>query len=290
MKKALKVFITGADGQLAKAFCEIYPKDKLHLAGKAVLDVTNRRDVVRQIMDVDPDIIFHFASMTRGDDCSKDPAGAYKINVEGTRNVVECAKKLGCQLLFISTNEVFDGKKTSAYTERDRPNPVTVVGKTKYKAEQIIRKNIKKHYIVRTSWLFSKWSDNFLYVIYKKAYKTKSVKLVTDEVSSPTYSLDLARAMKKLVESQKFGTYHITNSGTASRFEFGKKMFQLCKVNNLTILPVALDEFMRHSKPPKYTPLVSVKLDKLKIKMPSWKSSLKKFLISQNYKLWKKTN
>lgn len=284
MKKPFKIFITGAGGQLAKSFSEIYPKEYLYLAGRQTVDITNKKQVISEITNARPDIIFHFASMTRGDDCVKNPKEAYKVNVVGTRNIVVAAKKIDCQLLFVSTNEVFDGNKSIAYTERDNPNPITIVGKTKYKAENIIKKNLKKYYIVRTSWLYSKWSENFLQAIFRKANKIKKVSLVSDEVSSPTHSQDLAGAVKKLILTGKFGTYHVTNSGMASRFEFGAEAFAICKIM-AKIIPVTLDNYKRASIPPKFTPLNGEKLEKLGIKMPSWKSSLLKFLKSQNYKL-----
>lgn len=276
----MKIFITGANGQLAKSFIEIYPKEKLYSATKEKLDITNKSQVLKQVGKIKPDIIFHFASMTRGDECTKNPKLAHKINVIGTKNIVEAAKENNSAILFVSTNEVFDGKKRSAYTERDKPNPKTVVGDTKYEAEKIIQENMRSYFIIRTSWLYSKWSNNFLHAVLEIAKKHKKIELVADEVSSPTYSLDLAHAIKKLISTKKYGIYHLNNSGHASRLEFAKKAFEIYGVSNVEIIPIKLKDYKRLSKPPLYTALNNNKAKRLKIVFPSWKSALKRFLIS----------
>jgi dTDP-4-dehydrorhamnose reductase len=169
----MKIFITGANGQLSKSLSELFEKDGLYLATRDRLDVTDKKEVLKKISDYNPDFIFHLASMTRGDECAKNPEKAFKVNVEGTRNVIEACLKSNSTLVFVSTNEVFDGKKKVPYKEKDRPNPITVVGKTKFEAEKIIKTKLRKYYIVRTSWLYSQWSSNFLHAVLNKARKDK---------------------------------------------------------------------------------------------------------------------
>jgi|SRR3989344_2774730 len=276
----MKIFITGANGQLGKTFSEKYPKKNLCLATKEKLDVTRQEQVLGQIERFKPDMVFHFASLTRGDECAKNPKKAYEINVNGTRNIVEACKKNNIALLFISTNEIFDGIKKSAYTETDIPNPITVAGKTKYEAEKIVIENLTKYYIIRTSWLYSKWANNFLSVVLNTAKKTKRIKLVKDEVSSPTYSLDLALAIKKLISTNKYGIYHLNNTGKASRLEFAKKAFEIVGFKDMEIIPLKLTDFRRISKPPLYTPLSNSKAKRLGIQLLDWENALKRFLVS----------
>jgi dTDP-4-dehydrorhamnose reductase len=225
----MKMLITGANGQLAKTFSHAfdYDKDTLFLFTKKDLDITNRKQVLKKISNIMPDIVLHFASMTRGDDCAKYPEKAYDINVNGTKNVVDACKSINAQLLFISTNEVFDGKKKTAYYESDTPRPITVAGQTKYEAEKIVIKNLHKYFIVRTSWLFGKWSNNFLNTVLNMARSNMEIKVVVDEISSPTYSVDLCYAIKKLISTKKYGIYHLSNAGKASRFDFAKKAFAI---------------------------------------------------------------
>lgn len=276
----MKVFITGANGQLAKYLADLYAGDELYLGTKHKLDVTNRNQVLKKIAKFKPDIVFHLASVTRGDESAKNPEKAFEVNVEGTRNVVEACKKYDSAILLVSTNEVFDGLKKTAYTEKDPQNPITVIGKNKYEAEKIVKENLKKYYIVRTSWLYGEHSLNFLHAVLKKAREEKEIKLVSDEVSSPTYSLDLAVALKKLVATGKYGTYHLSNLGSASRLKFAKKAFEICDLNEINIVPIALSEYQRLSKPPLFTPLANVNAKKLGIIMPKWENALKRFLLS----------
>lgn len=273
----MKIFITGANGQLAKSIIQLYPKQNLYLASKDELDITNKKQVISQINKFKPDIVFHFASLTRGDECAKNPDKAYAINVDGTRYVVEICKKLDIPVLFVSTNEVFDGKKKTYYTEIDKPNPVTIAGKTKHEAEKIIKDHLEKYFIVRTSWLYSKWSANFVHAVLKKARADKQITLVKDEVGTPTYSHDLAHAIKKLVSTEKYGIYHLVNKGIVSRLDFAKKVFEIKRVK-VNIIPVKLNEFKRASKPPKYTPLKNIKGEKHGIKLPKWDNALKRFM------------
>lgn len=279
----MKVFITGAGGQLARSFSEINSKNELHLVGKEDLDVTNLNQVLQQVAAFKPDIIFHFASMTRGDECTKNPDRAYEINVNGTKNIVEAAKKNKCTVLFVSTNEVFDGEKKSAYTEEDIPNPRTVAGYTKYEAEKVIKESLTRYFIIRTSWLFSKWSNNFLHAVLEKAGKNQKIELVADEISSPTYSYDLAESIEKLIKTKKYGIYHLSNSGQASRLEFAKKAFEVCGIKNIEIIPVKLEDYVRLSKPPLFTALSNNKAKKMGIEFLTWQDALERFLTLEMY-------
>lgn len=279
----MRIFITGGNGQLAKSIGELYGKSEdIYYASKNTLDITNRSDVLAQVKSFRPNIIFHFASMTRGDECAKNPVLAKKINVGGTKNIVAACKKYGSALLFVSTNEVFDGKKRSPYNENDTPNPITVVGETKLQAENVIRENMSDFYIIRTSWLYSDWSSNFIHAVLKKAIKDKEIELVDDEIGSPTYSLDLARAIQKLIQTDQFGTYHVANEGVVSRLEFAKKAFKIYKMKNIKIIPVNLSHFNRLSKPPLYSALKNTKTKKIGIEMPIWDDALKRFLSENN--------
>jgi dTDP-4-dehydrorhamnose reductase len=277
LKNNMRIFITGASGQLAKSITQLYPNQDLHLASRDMLDITDKKQVITQITKFKPNIVFHFASLTRGDECAKEPEKAYAINVDGTKHVVEACKKLDIPILFVSTNEVFDGKKKKSYIEMDLPNHVTVAGTTKHEAEKIIMKNLKKYYIVRTSWLYSKWSSNFIHAVLKKARSDNKIELVKDEIGTPTYSHDLAQAIKKLLLTKKYGVYHLVNKGIVSRLDFAKKVFEIKKLK-VKIIPVGLNDFNRISKPPKYTPLKNVQAKKHGITLPRWDHALRRFL------------
>jgi len=275
--RSMKILITGANGQLAKTVAYYNKVHDLILATKSVINIEDRRDVYQKITMYKPDIVYHFASMTRGDECAANPKKAYKVNVTGTRHIARITAKLGIPIVFVSTNEVFDGTKQTPYTESDIPNPKTVVGKNKYKAEQIIITTNPQHYIVRTMWLYSEWSNNFIQAIVKKSRNNASINLVSDEIGSPTNTSDLAQAIMLLSATGKYGVYHITNTGSASRLDFGREVFNKLKIN-ITIRPVLLNDFKRASKPPKYSVLESKKISKMGILMRNWQSALNDFL------------
>jgi dTDP-4-dehydrorhamnose reductase len=276
----VKILITGANGQLAKAIKEQNTSHELIMATKSQLNIENRVDVYKTISLHKPDMVFHLASMTRGDECAANPKKAYQINVVGTRNVARVTAKMDIPLVFVSTNEVFDGSSNSPYKETDVPHPKTVVGKDKYKAEQVIQKTNRKYIIIRTMWLYSDWSENFIHAIIKKAKNNSSIKLVYDEIGSPTNSNDLAKAILKLIKHKKYGIYHITNKGSASRLEFGREILkQLHFTTKIQAIP--LMEFKRLSKPPLYSVLDTTKVEKMGIRMRNWKTALNEF-VSKN--------
>lgn len=273
----MRILITGSQGQLSRSILKYYPSNKLILLSRNSLDITDRSNVIGQILSYNPDIVFHFASMTRGEECARDPEKAYEVNVEGTRNVVDACKKINAAILFVSTNEIFDGKKKIPYREDDMPNPITEVGKTKLEAESIIKKELKKYFIIRTSWLYSEWSANFLHAVLRKAKSDKKIELVDDEIGSPTYSTDLAEAIHKLVQMEKYDTYHLTNTGEISRLGFAKKIFNHYSID-VNIIPVPLSKYSRISKPPLYSVLMNTKAKKLGIELPDWDDALDRFL------------
>jgi len=275
----MKILITGAEGQLAKCVQAANTKHDLILLSKSDLNVENEAEVFDTCIKYQPDIIFHFASLTKGDVCAANPGKAYDVNVNGTKNIVFACVKNDIPLLLVSTNEVFDGEKGKNYTESDSPNPKTIAGKTKYLSEELVRLYLKKYFIVRTMWLYSEWSDNFVQSIIRIARTKESIDLTEDEIGSPTNSLDLAKAIYELINTKRYGTYHIANMGSVSRLEFGR--FVLNKLNLLTkvkVHPVPLSSFRRLSKPPLYSSLECKKINSIGISLRTWKAALGDFL------------
>lgn len=279
----MKILITGGTGQLALSYAQIDTTNQLLLASKKELDITKISSISKIVKKHKPDIIFHFASLTRREECAKNISLAKKINVKGTQNVVTICKKNNIQLLFISSNEVFSGKKNDYYFENDTPDPITTVGKTKYAAEQIIQKSLTNYYIVRTSWLYSSLTKNFLQTVLSIGIQKGSVQVVTDEVGSPTYSLDLAKAIKKLVASKKFGLYHLSNKGKVSRYAFAQKAFSyMTSITKIHIEKITTENFKTIEKAPLFTPLGSHKNKLSGIALRSWSTALKDFLSTQD--------
>lgn len=274
----MKIAITGGNGQLAKS---LHSLDNQHitLLAKNNLDVTDSHSVEAYFLKHKPDWIFHLASITRGDDNVKNPELAHKVNVIGTENVVKIAKQLDVPLLFVSTNEVFDGLKTTPYSETDKPNPITQVGRHKLEAENIIQNTLDKYLIIRTMWTYSNWSANFIHAIIKIAKEKAELSLVSDEIGSPTSSLDLSKAILAMVRKNIHGLFHVTNDGEASRYDFGVEVLKrIGLINKTKINSVKLSDFHRLSYPPKYSVLNNQKAREKGVILRDWKEALHDFL------------
>lgn len=275
----MKILITGGSGQLALSYAQIDRKNILYLASKKDLDITKLSSIKAVVSRLKPDIIFHFASLTRREECAKNKVLARKVNIKGTENIVMVCKKYQIPLLFISSNEVFSGKKNDYYFENDTPDPITTVGKTKFAAEQVVINNLTDYYIVRTSWLYSKYTKNFLQTVMSIGLKDGTVNVVIDEIGSPTYSVDLAKAIKKLITTRKFGIYHFSNTGKVSRYTFAKKAFSYVPYGDkVMVKKITSADFKTIEKAPGCTPLGSIESQKIGVKLRRWSSALKDFL------------
>ena len=168
-------------------------------------DITDKASTIRMIKEIKPDIIVHTAAWTDVDGCELEPEKAMKINADGTHNIALGAKEANSILLYISSDFVFDGEKTSHYKEDDVPSPINTYGLSKFKGETFIRKELDRYFIIRTSWLFGRYGRNFVDIILDKADRRETLKVVVDQFGSPTYTLDLCKALIKLTAASAEG-------------------------------------------------------------------------------------
>jgi dTDP-4-dehydrorhamnose reductase len=222
----MRVVVTGANGQLGTALQEALHEHELFLVDLPEYDVTDPR-IVEIIVDFHPDLVIHAAAMTDVDGCERDPDLAFRVNEVGTRNVAEACRLCDTALLYVSTDYVFDGSKGEPYLESDEPNPVCVYGKSKLAGEVVVRDLLTRYYIVRTAWLYGPWGRNFVTKILELAAGREELSVVTSEAGSPTYALDLAAAIARLIQHPVYGTYHLVNEGSCSRFEFAERILEL---------------------------------------------------------------
>ncbi len=272
----MKILITGAGGQLGKELVRVFKKKFQVIAtDKNSLDFTNKKQTVEVTVLERPDFVIHAGAWTDVDGCAKEPKKAMVINGEGTRNVAEAVKNINAKLIYISTNEVFDGQKKSPYLEMDYPNPITPYGKSKRLgetyAETVLGPDCS---IVRVAWLYGPASTtNFPHKIVNRAREQGFLKVVEDEISTPTYTPDLAEALEKLIRKSPSGIFHLVNGGFASRFEWAELILELTKMTNVKIKPIKLQDFERDSKPPNYTVLKNERSAKLGVVLRDWKSA-----------------
>ena len=257
------------------------PRSMVH--GFIKCDISDRGCVRTMIKKVRPDIVIHAAAWTDVDSCEKDPRKAYRINRDGTENVAVACKKYNATLLYISTDFVFNGKKNTPYKESDKPGPLGVYADSKLQGERAVRANIKDHIIVRTSWLYGKCGNNFVDTIIAKAATEPVLKVVDDQVGSPTYTKDLAKALHALIDkifsiNNKRKTinaqsiYHISNSGAVSWFDYAKTILRTSHLKT-KVEPISSLELGRPAKRPAMSALDCSKFTKLTgFKMRNWKS------------------
>jgi len=292
MPRRNKVLITGSSGMLgkdlAKELLKSYDVFGVDLVGSIYkADITNKQSIAGVIKKVSPDIVIHAAALTDVDGCERDKKRAYRINADGTKNVALASKSVGAVLIYISTDFVFDGNKKRPYHESDKTSPLGIYADSKLMGETAVKKILKKYFILRTSWLYGKNGKNFVDTIVSKAKEVGSLKVVDDQVGSPTYTVDLARAIRRLlgkafqgagVRVQGSGVYHISNSGSVSWYEYAKTIVNIAKVR-AKVLPISSDELDRPAKRPAMSVLDNSKFRRFTgYKMRNWKTALKEYL------------
>ncbi|GAH59083.1 unnamed protein product, partial [marine sediment metagenome] len=273
----MKILITGSKGQLGSELVDLLSKEnEVHGFGHKELDITDRNLVINTVSKIVPDIVIHCAALVDADGCETDIKDAFDVNTIGTGNVSIASKKAKSTMVYISTDYVFDGEKNSPYLEYDIPNPISIYGISKYAGEQIVRHYLEKFFIVRTAWLYRRVGKNFVNTIINLAKDKKELKVVNDQVGSPTYVPDLAKAISTLISTDYYGIYHITNSGKVSWYEFTKKILKYAGIKNVKVTPISSEELNRPAPRPKYSVLGSYNLEKKKIyKMRNWELALK---------------
>jgi dTDP-4-dehydrorhamnose reductase len=270
----MRIIITGADGQLGQALQQVLGAHDLIPTDIPKYDITNP-SIVSRFSDMRPELIIHCAAMTDVDGCAKDPDLAFKINAFGTQNVAHACLRTNADMLCVSTNEVFDGRTDTPYPETARPNPINAYGSSKRAGEQMAANYAKdKLYIVRTAWLYEDNERMFPSKIIAAADKHGELRVVTDEISNPTYAPDLADAIARLIETRAYGIYHFTNAGYCSRFDFAQEILHLSGREQIPIQPITLADYPRPSTVPHFTALASTNGPEIGIELRSWQAAL----------------
>ena len=250
------------------------------------IDITDYEMLYNFVGDKSIEWVINCSAYTAVDRAEDESELAYRINADGVLNIAQVCKSRGATLIHISTDYVFDGTKESAYTEEDPPNPLGVYGKSKYEGEKYIQRTIPQYFIIRTSWLYGKNGNNFVYTMLRLFKERDSVKVVSDQYGSPTYTIDLANLIFKIVniKSNDFGIYHFTNEGRTTWYQFAKRIYDL-SINfnllnkNVKIIPVTTKEYPVNAKRPKYSYLSKEKIkNKLGINIRNWENALSEFI------------
>lgn len=280
------ILVTGANGQLGSELRKIgfTALDELFFTDVAELDITDYSAIECFVKENEIDTIINCAAYTAVDKAEDEPELAEKINTQAAANLAKAASKGDCLLIHISTDYVFDGTGSEPYTEKSRPCPVSVYGKTKLAGEQAILKSGCFHMIIRTAWLYSTFGNNFVKTILRVAGERPELNVVSDQVGSPTYAEDLARAIVAIMDNEERiehqGIYHFSNEGVCSWYDFATEIVRLggkaCKVN-----PVTTAEYPTKTKRPAYSVLDKSKIKQtFGIEIPDWKNALERMIFN----------
>ncbi|MFF2912156.1 dTDP-4-dehydrorhamnose reductase [Paenibacillus sp. NPDC057934] len=224
----MKVLVTGAAGQLGQDVVVLLQKEGHEVLGcdRKELDITDLEQTVKVIGAFNPDAVIHCAAYTAVDAAESDVDGAYLLNATGSRNVALASEKVSAKLVYISTDYVFEGLGSEPYHEYDNTAPRSIYGKSKRAGENLVQSLSSKYFIVRTAWVYGKYGKNFVKTMLKFGQEKPLLKVVDDQKGSPTYTVDLARFVLELIQTEKYGVYHATNSGSCTWYEFTQAIFE----------------------------------------------------------------
>lgn len=277
----MRILITGAMGRLGGQLVEVLTGRGHQVTGVDVvgdiiarLDVTDFSATRAFVAHLEPDLVIHPAAWTDVDGCAREPERAITVNGFGAQNVALAAANVNAPVLYVSTNEVFDGRQNQPYNEYDVTNPVNPYGYSKWVGERAVQHVNPRHYIVRTAWLFAHGGKNFLQTIHEAAQQGKRLRIVTDEIANPTYNNDLAEAIAGLIETGRYGIYHLTNEGACSRYQFARYFLDRVGCEGVPIEPIASHQWPRASKPPLHTGLSNLAARQLGITLRPWQEAV----------------
>ncbi len=280
----MRIFVTGNKGQLGRALYQALSAQDNILSGCDLpeLDITDRNAITVAIRDFAPDVVIHAAAWTDVDGCARDPGRAYLVNAIGTQNVALACAECDAVMLYVSTNEIFDGTAAEPYCEWDCPNPINPYARSKAAGEWFVSHLLTRFYITRTAWLYAVGGRNFSNPrrIIELADERGELKVVSDEVGNPTYAPDLAWAIARLVQTGAYGIYHLVNSGYCSRYEYVCRVLQLAGRSHIPVTPISLSDFSRASTPPRFAPLANIAAAALGITLRPWQEAVEEFLTS----------
>ncbi len=275
-----KILVTGGNGQLARCIKDVanpLTDYEFIFADSSTLDITNKSQITSFFDEHSIDYCVNCAAYTAVDKSEEESDWAYKVNANGALNLAKVCQENSTILIHISTDFVFDGERFCSYEERDATNPINIYGASKLKGEENIQQNLDNYFIIRTSWLYSEYGANFLKTMLRLGNERGELKVVSDQLGSPTYAKDLAKIILKLIESKskEYGVYHYSNQGKTSWCGFAQAIFEEANIN-IKLNPIKTEAYPTLAKRPKFSVLSTTKITELlQIDIPYWKDSLK---------------
>jgi dTDP-4-dehydrorhamnose reductase len=274
----MRVLVTGADGQLGHDLMKAFAEDEVAGLRRTDLDVTKEPAVVAAVRDHAPDLVVHAAAFTKVDACEAEPETAWRVNALSSWWVARACALAEAAMVYVSTDYVFDGTADRPYTEFDPVGPRSVYGRSKEAGEQFVREALPAHYIVRTSWLQGMYGANFVKTMLRLGRERGTVAVVDDQTGSPTFTFDLAPAIRQLAVTGRHGTYHLTNAGHCSWFAFAQAIFSEAGLE-VACTPIDTVAFGATAPRPAFSVLDNLKARLIGLEpLPEWRASLKRLI------------
>jgi dTDP-4-dehydrorhamnose reductase len=283
----MRIVITGARGMLGSQVIKTLSQNsswEIIGADREEFDITDKEDSFHGIYPIRPDVVIHTAAYTDVDGCEQDKEMAYAVNGMSSRYIALACRESKAKMIYISTDYIFNGKKMKPYVPGDSPDPLNEYGQSKLLGELHIRELLDNYLIIRTAWLFGPGGKNFVKTILEITDRGKNLKVVDDQIGSPTYTLDLAEAIGHLIQKQARGTVHVTNRGFCSWFQLAREILRQTGRDKVEIIPISSSEMDRPARRPPYSVLDTSAYIKLTQNvLPSWQEALKRYLEIEGY-------
>ncbi len=283
----IHVLVTGAKGQLATCLADVsktFPSLDCSFTSRETLDVADKEALQEYFKSNPVDYCINTAAYTQVDQAEKEIEKAFAINRTAVGNLATVCLQHKVRLLHVSTDYVFDGTKKTPYSEEDTPNPINVYGRSKYEGEQLLAEVLTEHFIVRTSWLYSQYGQNFLTAMLRFASEEKPLKITTEQLGTPTNANDLANALLHMIskKSDRFGVYHYSNKGSATWYDFAKAIFEESgKIETVNLAQT--DHYPTFAERPKYSVLDNSKIcNTFAMQTVPWRYSLQQLIKNMN--------
>lgn len=282
----MKVLVTGIKGQLGFDVCNELTRRGIENQGidRDECDITNKQAVLDYIYNYAPDVVVHCAAYTAVDRAESEEHVCRRVNRDGTEYIALACKTINAKMVYISTDYVFNGEGDKFFEVDDETGPLNMYGLTKLEGEEQVRKILEKYFIVRISWVFGVNGNNFINTMLRLAGGNKELKIVADQIGSPTFTYDLAPLICDMIETEKYGTYHATNEGLCSWAEFAEHIFKVAG-QNVLVHHITTEEYPTKAVRPKNSRLSKKSLDEAGFKrLPDWKDAVERYIKQYNGK------
>lgn len=273
-----RILITGGGGQIGIELARQLDEANVSALGRSALDVTSGAAMDRALGEIKPDVVIHAAAMTDPEACERDRGAAQRVNVVGAWNVARAVARAGAEMVYLSTSYVFAGDKLGPYREYDEPGPINAYGVSKLGGERAARQALDRLYVVRSGWVYSRWTRGFVARLLELADAETDVRYVGDQVANPTLAGDLAAAVLRLIDTQAYGVHHLVNEGATSWYGWATAVLRAAGRDDVELEEISAADFQRQARVPANSELANEMARAVGITLRPWPDALEEFV------------